>query len=286
MYDAKSLGLELYGLTADEALVRCPFHSDSHPSASFNVRSGKFFCFSCGTGADLEGVRARTGGQVVWTDNQDVGRRLADPTVWNWVLGCRVATGNQYLRDRGLSDADIRWADLRETRIGVAAVLTDFKGRPVGCQIRKYEGFPKYLTLGTKPKVWPAHRLVGYKDLWVTEGVFGAVRGYQCGYQAVAVLGAKSARNAVEVLRGRKPKAFFDDDLPGYQGAGELLVGAGAQVVVPGDEADRVDWNAYGVRNLLSSSLSELAQASGSKNEFLAKLRWPRARAKRQERNL
>jgi DNA primase len=37
-----------YRIIDDEAVARCPYHSDNHPSWSVNLNNGLHYCFSCG----------------------------------------------------------------------------------------------------------------------------------------------------------------------------------------------------------------------------------------------
>ena len=50
----------MYGLTVSKSgKARCPFHDDHHPSLSFNRRTGRFTCFSCGMGGGSVDVAAK-----------------------------------------------------------------------------------------------------------------------------------------------------------------------------------------------------------------------------------
>ena len=68
-FDVRALGLEIHAISGtEEVIVRCPYHDDRHPSGSFNVNSGLFFCFSCGAAANVNQLAAKTGGYVVRND--------------------------------------------------------------------------------------------------------------------------------------------------------------------------------------------------------------------------
>lgn len=48
-----------YGLNvSDRGKALCPWHSDRHPSLSFDRRSGRCHCFSCGMGGDAIDIAA------------------------------------------------------------------------------------------------------------------------------------------------------------------------------------------------------------------------------------
>jgi len=42
-----------YRLAGDEAVAKCPYHNDGHPSWSVNINSGIFYCFACGAKGNL-----------------------------------------------------------------------------------------------------------------------------------------------------------------------------------------------------------------------------------------
>jgi DNA primase len=54
----RELGID-YKLSGDEAIARCPSHSDRHPSWSCNTSTGIHHCFSCGFSGNLASLAAK-----------------------------------------------------------------------------------------------------------------------------------------------------------------------------------------------------------------------------------
>lgn len=252
MIDPHALGLSVTSIRGNEARCLCPFHSDHTPSATFNIVTGQFFCFACGETSNVNRLVYELGGYVAPYNAELVAKysRGAEGREWEWVLSASPAFANSYLEGRGLSDDDIGKFGIREFSDGIAFVLRDMRGAPVGAQLRFYEGSPRYLTLGEKPSLWPMPELrtVGPRNpVVLTEGIFGAIRGRQFGINAFAVIGAASAPGAVRWMNGfSKRGVMFDDDKAGHIAAAKMLALGGWAAFCPGTEADECSsdtWN-------------------------------------------
>lgn len=277
-YDPWALGLRVGGMSGGEYIVECPFHGDSHPSACFNPTSGLFFCFSCGATANASKLSFHLGGRVVKTTGQS--NRKLKRVEWRGIAHAPLAVNHPYLRQRGVSDAQVRRWGIREVPGAVAVPVTDHDGTEVGVILRKIEGQPRYLYFGDKPPLWPLGWLMELEpgtEVVVVEGVFGKLRAERAKVPAVAVMGAMVQTSVANYLRRFKVTVMFDNDFGGYSGAGRLLsLVPSARVIVPGLEADELDvptWRSiYEEGAMTTRSMSELARLSGDREKFYRQL--------------
>lgn len=273
-YDPRAMGLEVGEIMGSEATVLCPFHDDHHPSATFNMTSGLFHCFACGEGMSATQLVRALGTNIVRVPVMLTPRvRNREEVEWRNVLNAPIAIDNPYLLSRGVGNDLIHEYGIRDVRYGVAFVNYDPAGRPIGAQIRRYEGEPRYLFVGQRAPVWPMAVLTSHKTtpLFVVEGVFGALRGLSAGVDTVAVMGASAVHSANRLLNGRRTMTVFDADFAGYLGAAKFIYLRGSPALVPGAEADELpveQWAHLERESRFTTSVYELQERSGDPAKF------------------
>lgn len=236
-YDPKLIGLTTVRQSGDEALCLCPYHDDRHPSASFNVRKGLFFCYTCGASKNAQQLAKDLGGEVV-----DL--TMSDPTValprledeyeaWSKFLGFPWALNNDYLRSRQVTNYQVinhRIMDYNGR--GVIFPMMNLK-EDVGVVVRQLEREPRYLILGKRPPVWPMDLIPQMTEadrIFVVEGVFGVLRLEKFGQTAIATLGTGGVNRALRFINSNpgifegRTVGLMDADLPGKVAAAKFIM--------------------------------------------------------------
>lgn len=229
IYDPVALGLDVIrGMGSNEYLVRCPYHKDSHPSAEYNIEKGLFYCFGCHTSktakqlaADLEGALQPMGRATL--------ERLSalDDREWMNLMRNPLAIDNEYLAGRRVTNEQVRRFDIRANEDGIIIPIKDVFDRVTGLQIRHYSLKPKYMIYGERQLVWPMNFLVAHPpQIFVTEGIFGALRADRYALGCAAILGSGSIGPAVKVLKMMRSRVYgvFDNDFAGYLAAGKFTL--------------------------------------------------------------
>jgi len=244
MIDPQQLGLTVRLSPGIWVSCVCPFHDDHAPSATFNTNTGALFCFRESKFFSLEEIVKITHGEVVqvannsqiaWDHDQDVSE-------WKPLLLAPLAIDHAYAESRGISREVIRKYGIRVTPTFLVFPLYDLLGQIIGVQIRLFEKNPyaKYMILGQRPMLWPAFELVtAKKEIILVEGVIGAIRLRQFGYEAFSLLGSRVNQRLLNMLNGRRPIVFLDQDLAGIKAAYKLGL-SGFKVVFPGGETDEL----------------------------------------------
>lgn len=225
MINPDELGLETFGGTGDEVLVRCPYHDDSHPSARFNVQTGLFYCFSCGVGKSAKQVADDLGG-VVSDAPMKVKRHFEEPDI-DWrtrFLRLRLATDNLYLKSRQVPNVAVEKLQIRAFEDGIVFPLfCTTQGEICGVQIRQYTKTPKYLFYGDIPAIYPMTGLPATEYAILVEGVFSVIRGRSAGFETFAVMGATKLGGGLKYFFDRtKVRGVFDPDGAGYTASAKL----------------------------------------------------------------
>lgn len=274
VFDPMAIGLRISKMMGVEALVYCPYHDDAHPSAEFNVQTGLFYCFSCGAKASARALAEKLGGSVVEVE-EDMVVRHSPEEEWKKLLTLPSATDHPYLRRRGVTDEQVVRHGIRGTRTTIVFPLRDFRTDKVtGVQVRNLAVKPKYKIHGVRPPVLVLgdHPPSG-SEVFVTEGVFGILAAERAGYTAVSTIGCNGTRDTAEVLSMWRPVICFDDDFPGYVGAGKLLLRIGhVWVMLPGGEWDEMgpdEWRERVEHGVRSRSQEEIARHAGDLRRYL-----------------
>lgn len=260
LIDPLAIGLDVVKFLGSgaEVLVRCPYHTDSHPSATFNTKLGLFHCFSCGTSKnsfqlahDLDGEIQTFEDVLVFTTENGIDFKLGeDDDSWEMWLRYRPARAdNEYLDSRGVAAFLYAQYDIREFPGGVIFPLKDAAGRVIGVQTRWLSGDRRYILFGKRPPVFPMNKLPKYlaraakgsAPLFIVEGIFGVLRLEGFYANAVATMGASAMREVVGLV-GTTPNVFgmFDPDDAGRIASAKLAM-CGIPCYREGIEADELE---------------------------------------------
>lgn len=273
-YNPDSLNLKVSSYNANEAHVICPFHKDTNPSASFNLVTGLFYCFTCGTAHNVKSLAFALDGTIEQINSYSSGKAsYSDEKLWLRLIWNKLAHDNEYLSKRNVSNELVDTFKIRANEHGVIFPIYDIDDKPVAVQIRHYKRKPKYLTFGIKPPVYPLHvKLPDDDKVIICEGIFGAINLYRLGVSGYASLGAIIKPDIKQFVHQRYVYGLFDNDLAGYiAGARLLKFIPRAKIIVPGCEVDEVS-NANLTEILYSNEHTRyvpyLAKLSGNKDEF------------------
>ena len=224
-----------------EWAVRCPVHGDRHPSASYNVERGVFFCHACGAGGSTAWLADTIG--VPWDSSFDTS---VDRVVYEMRSRMRnlrkmtrrkklpppprntAVTGIDYWANRHIDVATmVDWGlgyDVWDDAMLIPA--RDVTGELLGT-IRRYVGgesryrYPKGMRIG--------HLLFGADKaderdgpMVLVEGSIDAILLHQHGWQACAVLGSRLTSHQIDVIRSLGVSDVilaFDWDTAGQEAA-------------------------------------------------------------------
>lgn len=251
MYDPYELNLDVVRISNNIALIRSPYHEDANPSAIFDMLTGHFYDFALGISKNVWALASYTMGKVVRTNNIQQLTKTYSDFYDELIDKSKLALGNKYLYKRLVTDEQIEKHDIREFKKGVLFLLKNRNGKVTCLHYRKYTGSPKYITIGEKPPVWLDYQNLDYsKELILTEGVFGALRGELYGFQTGAVIGAMIKDDIRFWLQDHtKVKGIFDNDEAGVIASLRLLKSLPlSSVVLPGDEMDELDKGGWEVK--------------------------------------
>lgn len=248
VYDPTALNLQVYKLEGDECVCTCinPAHQDTHPSSYFNMKTGLFYCHSCGFSANVKEICNITGGYISQIESSSLSSDFTDmENDWQNFLNCPLAMNNPYLMQRKVTNELINEYHILEKPNKIIVPLYNSFKDPVGVLIRHIKAKTmKYQILGEKT-FWPRYKWHEYDTHFpviVTEGVFGALNALKYGLQAFALLGATN----IPEFYGNEKFALigaFDDDEAGYLASINLLtLNLEAKAVYPGVEADEIDY--------------------------------------------
>lgn len=277
-YDVKTLNLTVRGYSGNnEVIVKCPnpSHDDSNPSACFNTDKGVLFCFSCSFSANIIQLSNMAGITFVPSKTKLPYYKKDTEDLWFDFKNLKSAKGDEYLKSRGVTDKNVEQFDIRKYKNGVVFLFHNQKGKFVGCQIRQFYGKPKYLTFGERI-LWDLNKLKDYskeQPIFLTEGVFGAIRGFNAGKQTLAVIGAMIRQDSLIPIKNY-PKIFglFDNDFAGYVAGARLLKFIPqSKIIVPGLESDELsisEWRGIEIKET-TKSIIDLSKLSGDIKGFM-----------------
>lgn len=270
--DYEALGLDIFGISGtEEIIVRCPYHDDHHPSASFNINKGLFFCFACGASANAYQLARKTGGTVIRNDKlpKKMFATVSEPE-WEKFFDAPLAVDNEYLEKRGVIDIQVITFSIRELPWGIGFPIFSV-GPGVqkrGILIRRYDDNPRYLFFGHKPSYFAGQNWDS-RSTTIVEGVFGLLAADRAQVTACCLLGTSVRADLIPPFRqlGDRLQCLFDDDFPGYLAAAKFLhMSPLAKAIIPGQEADELtigDWQAIDQQQILrTSDISKLRRFS------------------------
>lgn len=272
-YDPRQLGLSVSHYSGEEASCICPFHNDHRPSATFNIKTGLFYCFACGVASNAKAIAAKTGGTLTRTFIPSTLRRnRASDMPWHSLLMGDFAVNHPYLMERGVTNDQIRRYNIRRTKNAIIFPMYGLNGRVMGITMRRKPGlFPKYLIYGDKPPLWPLesnalNERYAADTVFIVEGIFGVLRAERAGIMAFSIGGAMLKYEAARILRNLKDvRGFFDDDDAGLIASVRLLqIEPTSRIILPGGEADELSdkkWQALVNRRTVRSFMPIVKRA-------------------------
>ena len=236
----------------EQFTIRCPFHADQHDSCSINTENGVWICFrGCGQGGlksflrrylNLSGpqVEQFIGDHEVIIDTSFFDDVETEPDTLPEVdFPYNNSFVPSWVFDREFTRRTLkRWECGITGQDGLAFPVRDELARSVGWAVRRKHGFPKYLynpSLKKSRLLFGGHLINEAPLMYVTEGPLDAMWLDQCGYPAVALLGAylsKPQANLLQDLAVGEVVLCFDNDEAGQIGLEKALTVLGNGVRV------------------------------------------------------
>lgn len=222
-------GIDIASEVDSDYIIFCPYHNNHRsPAGEIDKTSGIFFCFSCQKIADLIEFVMHTSGRTyfeaarfikskeVQTDlTQDINKKLfAKPeyTQYDQVIIKRLnqqalesPRAMRYYTGRLITEDSVKKFSLgfSEKQDMVTIPVHSPDGMEVGFVGRSIEGKDFKNTPGLpKSKVlFNLHRVKTADRVYVVESSFDAIRLDQCGFPAVATLGANVSNTQTDLLQ-------------------------------------------------------------------------------------
>lgn len=247
------LGLEIVRKTGNpkEFQVSCPFHDDSHPSATLNVTNGLFYCFGCHTNSDAGKIAKTLGGYVSFVPITELkgmeSSEIGEIDDWRSALSlAKLAFGNEYLAERNVHDALVKRYGIVALDNGIGFPIKNMNLYTIGMQVRQYHSTTsKYLFYGEQSLLWPIqdfNNLVMNDKIFITEGVFGALRAIKSGLFGFALMGAGRVGPTMSGFTSMfRTFGVMDEDDAGFLAAAKLTILGIPCLKVIGFEADSED---------------------------------------------
>jgi DNA primase len=222
-------GLTIENEIDTDYILFCPFHPNHRtPAGEVDKYRGIFFCFSCHKVADLIELVMHVSGRTYFESvrfikskeqqsnlEDEVSKTLAQKPEYaqfDEVLIRRLATQAQesprairYFTGRQISQESMKkfYLGFSEKQDMVTVPVHSPSGMPVGFVGRSIEGKEFKNTPGLpKAKVlFNLHRIKSADRVYVVESSFDAIRLDQCGFPAVATLGANVSNIQIDLLQ-------------------------------------------------------------------------------------
>ena len=227
----RTVGLDVVGGAGAEELVKCPFHDDTHASASWNPKSNLFYCFTCGFGMGLEQLLKAMGKEIdseaFYAEREEHVVELDLSRSGSMSFSDGYYHYNEYLKLRGVSEQACKdyGVTVAEDGSKVFFAVTDHIGKTVGRISRNvYASSTRYIKVGEQRPVWPMDRLMGLcygEYVLITEGLFSCLRiaSVDNRIQPFALAGAKANMKIVAALSSFNPIFIYDRDRAGIAAA-------------------------------------------------------------------
>ena len=222
-------GITVESEVDSDYIIFCPFHNNSRsPAGEVDKRSGLFFCFSCHHVCDLTSLVMHTSGRTYFeaeryiksketqTDlGMEIERNLLTKPTYVPYDELQIKRLNQqalespramrYYSGRLITEASVKKFGLgySEKQDMVTIPVASPDGMEVGFVGRSVEGKDFKNTPGLpKSKVlFNLHRVKTADRIYVVESSFDAIRLDQCGFPAVATLGANVSNFQTDLLQ-------------------------------------------------------------------------------------
>jgi DNA primase len=227
-------GINIETEVDSDFIIFCPFHGNHRtPAGEVDKRTGIFFCFSCHKACDLvelimhtsgrtyfESVRYIKGKEQKSTIENDINRQLIEKPLYTEFDEFTVKRLNNvalespravtYYQGRRISKESVIRFSLgysdRQDMVTIPVhspdgMLVGFVGRSVeGKEFKNTPGLPKSKVL------FNLHRVKTAPKIYVVESSFDVIRLDQCGFPAVATLGANVSNFQIDLLQ-----RYFND---------------------------------------------------------------------------
>ncbi len=222
-------GLDIESEVDSDYIIFCPFHGNSRtPAGEVDKHSGVFFCFSCQHVTDLIQLVMHTSGRTYFesarfikSKEQEssildaVSKNLVEKPMYTQYDQVLIKRLNQQALDspramRYYSGRSITEDSIKKFALGysekqdmVTIPVHSPDGMEIGFVGRSVEGKDFKNTPGMpKSKVlFNLHRVKSSNKVYVVESSFDAIRLDQCGFAAVATLGANVSNYQTDLLQ-------------------------------------------------------------------------------------
>jgi len=222
-------GLDVESEVDTDFIIFCPFHSNNRtPAGEIDKNTGVFFCFSCHHVCDLiefvmhvsgrkyfEAVRFIKSKEQQSSVLDAVSKKLVDVpeyTQYDQILIKRLNTqalesprAMRYFEGRLINESSVKKFSLgysdKQDMVTIPVHSPD--GMEVGFVGRSIEGkdFKNTPRLPKAKILFNLHRVKTSKKVYVVESSFDAIRLDQCGFPAVATLGANVSNYQIDLLK-------------------------------------------------------------------------------------
>jgi len=227
--------------SGDELICHCPFHNDTTPSFSINLKTGKWICFAgCGAGSFdllLKKLGIKKNKIILPEKNKldDKEKIRFDNLPDSFRVIESLDELPEFIRQKRFTinilrrftigfTNDEQWKDYIIIPIYENSKLITFQGRH-----KIKDGNPKY----KNPKNSDLHKTFFNYDstknktfVFLTEGVFDTIKLAQWGLYGMCSFGTSLSLRQKILLARLKPKALFvcfDPDTAGYKGNEKIL---------------------------------------------------------------
>lgn len=220
----------------NEVKVLCPFHDDTHPSASINVEKNLFHCFVCGAGYSEEQFYARVN-NVSEEEARELLSKSSITSEWDltykpnlWADENLLNTlhnmgwSNQTIEELGLGKATYLGTTMLAIPNFCNSMLVGYKQY----NIYKKEGIPKMVVPTDSELGWLCPYSLWKKDesdvTYIFEGEKDMITARNLGINGVTFGGVTNFPNKqmLNELKGKKVVICFDNDDKGKEGTIKL----------------------------------------------------------------
>ncbi len=255
-------GINIESEVDSDYIIFCPFHNNFRsPAGEIDKRSGFFFCFSCQHVCDLTAFVMHTSGRTYFEAVRFVKSKETETDLSYQINQALVVKPDylpydelqikrlnqqaldspralRYYNGRLITEASIKKFDLGYSEkqdmvtIPVASpdgVTVGFVGRSVeGKDFKNTPGLPKSKVL------FNLHRVKASSKVYVVESSFDAIRLDQCGFPAVATLGANVSKIQTDLLQKYFNEIYViaDNDEAGGNMKDKIIERLGSRVIV------------------------------------------------------
>lgn len=216
----------------EEVRVLCPFHLDTHPSASINTTKNLFHCWVCDVGYTEEQFMAKINNITV-TEATKLLNRYNTADNWDYYKGCLWADEKflNKVRKLGLSDNTIAEMNLglykdqaNKRLLGIPVFYNNILVDIRKYNLLKYEGIPKCASEENAESGWiiPYDKFLNSKDpCYILEGEKDMMIAREQGLNAYTMVSGAGARPNDKTIGAFKDKDIilcYDNDDAGTKG--------------------------------------------------------------------